>query len=144
MKQILNILWIIPQKRRLLLSTNPCVFSFHCLSSHEWSPLHLLHLHTFHWGFVFRVPWHLLVILQVHSYRLHSMSGVTTSSLSLAWSHRNWVILDYEEANGLTIRPWAPFLLSSYQLLTNIHKELESYQTIWPQGWSLRNWLEER
>ena len=39
------------------------------------------------------------------------MSGVTTSSLSLAWSLRNWVILDYEEANGLTIRPWAPFLL---------------------------------
>ena len=38
------------------------------------------------------------------------MSGVTTSSLSLAWSLRNWVILDYEEANGLTIRPWAPFL----------------------------------
>ena len=40
------------------------------------------------------------------------MSGVTTSSLSLAGSLRNWVILDYEEANGLTIRPWAPFLLS--------------------------------
>ena len=40
------------------------------------------------------------------------MSGVTTSSLSLAWSLRNWVILDYEEPNGLTVRPWAPFLLS--------------------------------
>ena len=39
------------------------------------------------------------------------MSGVTTSSLSLAWSLRNWVILDYEEPNGLTVRPWAPFLL---------------------------------
>ena len=25
---------------------------------------------------------------------------------------RNWVILDYEEPNGLTVRPWAPFLLS--------------------------------
>ena len=45
------------------------------------------------------------------------MSGVTTSSLSLAWSHRNWVILDYEEANGLTIRPWAPFLLSLFLFL---------------------------
>ena len=39
------------------------------------------------------------------------MSGVSTSSLSLAWSLRNWVILDYEEPNGLTVRPWAPFLL---------------------------------
>jgi len=39
------------------------------------------------------------------------MSGVTTSSLSLAWSLRNWLILDYEEANGQTVRPWAPFLL---------------------------------
>ena len=39
------------------------------------------------------------------------MSGVTTSSLSLAWSLRNWVILDYEEANGQMKRPWAPFLL---------------------------------
>ena len=38
------------------------------------------------------------------------MSGVTTSSLSLAWSLRNWLILDYEEANGQTVRPWAPFL----------------------------------
>ena len=38
------------------------------------------------------------------------MSGVTTSSVSLAWSLRNWVILDYQEANGLTIRPWATFL----------------------------------
>jgi len=28
------------------------------------------------------------------------MSGVMTSSLSLAWSLRKWVILDYEEANG--------------------------------------------
>ncbi len=36
------------------------------------------------------------------------MSGVMTSSLSLPSSLRNWVILDYEEANGLTIRPWAP------------------------------------
>lgn len=36
------------------------------------------------------------------------MSGVRTSSLSLPSSLRNWVILDYEEANGLTIRPWAP------------------------------------
>ena len=27
------------------------------------------------------------------------MSGVTTSSVSLAWSLRNWVILDYQEAN---------------------------------------------
>ena len=43
------------------------------------------------------------------------MSGVTTSSLSLAWTLRNWVILDYEEANGLTVRPWAPFL--SFQSL---------------------------
>ena len=42
------------------------------------------------------------------------MSGVTTSSLSIAWSLRNWVMLDYEEDNGLTIRPWAPFLLSFY------------------------------
>ena len=25
---------------------------------------------------------------------------------------RNWVILDYEEANGPTIRPWAPFNLT--------------------------------
>ena len=24
--------------------------------------------------------------------------------------NRNWVILDYEEPNGLTVRPWAPFL----------------------------------
>ena len=40
------------------------------------------------------------------------MSGVTTSSLSLAWSLRNWVILDYEVKNGLTVRPWAPFLSS--------------------------------
>ena len=40
------------------------------------------------------------------------MSGVTTSSLSLASSLRNWVILDYEEANSLTVRPRAPFLLS--------------------------------
>ena len=40
------------------------------------------------------------------------MSGVTTSSLSLAWSLRNWVILDYEEPFGLTVRPWAPFLLT--------------------------------
>ena len=38
------------------------------------------------------------------------MSGVTTSSLSVAWSLRNGVILDYEEANGLTIRPRASFL----------------------------------
>ena len=45
------------------------------------------------------------------------MSGVTTSSLSLAWSLRNWVILDYEEANGLTIRPWAPFPLLQFSLL---------------------------
>jgi len=45
------------------------------------------------------------------------MSGLTTSSLSLAWSLRNWVILGYEEANGLTIRPWAPFLLSFYLFL---------------------------
>ena len=45
------------------------------------------------------------------------MSGVRTSSLSLPSSLRNWVILDYEEANGLTIRPWAPVfshILSSY------------------------------
>ena len=41
------------------------------------------------------------------------MSGVTTSSLSIAWSLRNWVMLDYEEDNGLTIRPWAPFLFLS-------------------------------
>ena len=40
------------------------------------------------------------------------MSGVTTSSLSLATSLRNWVILDYEEPNGQMKRPWAPFLLS--------------------------------
>ena len=46
------------------------------------------------------------------------MSGVTTSSLSLAWSLRNWLILDYEEANGQTVRPWAPFLLLTFgQLL---------------------------
>ena len=42
------------------------------------------------------------------------MSGVTTSSLSLAWSLRNWVILDYEEPNGQMKRPWAPFLLFSF------------------------------
>ena len=40
------------------------------------------------------------------------MSDVTTSSLSLSWSLRNWVILDYEEANGQMKRPWAPFFLS--------------------------------
>ena len=40
------------------------------------------------------------------------MSGITTSLLSLAWSLWNWLILDYEEANGQTVRPWAPFLLS--------------------------------
>ena len=45
------------------------------------------------------------------------MSGVTTFSLSLACSLRNWVILDYEEANGLTIRPWAPFLLYLFSFL---------------------------
>ena len=45
------------------------------------------------------------------------MSGVTTSSLSLAWSLRNWVILDYEEPNGLTVRPWAPFLSLSRRCL---------------------------
>jgi len=39
------------------------------------------------------------------------MSGITTSLLSLAWSLWNWLILDYEEANGQTVRPWAPFLL---------------------------------
>jgi len=44
------------------------------------------------------------------------VSGVTTSSLSLACSLRNWVILDYEEANGLTIRPWAPFLLGRWRI----------------------------
>ena len=55
------------------------------------------------------------------------MSGVTTSSLSLAWSLRNWVILDYEEANGLTIRPWAPFLLS-LPLGAQVHAQ---------QGWVL-------
>ena len=43
-----------------------------------------------------------------------SVSGVTTFSLSLACSLWNWVILDYEEANGLTIRPWAPFLLGRW------------------------------
>ena len=45
------------------------------------------------------------------------MSGVTTSSLSLAWSLRNWLILDYEEANGQTVRPWAPFLFFTPSLM---------------------------
>jgi len=40
------------------------------------------------------------------------MSGNTISYLSLAWSLRNWVILDYEEPNGLMVRPWAPFFFS--------------------------------
>ena len=31
--------------------------------------------------------------------------GLTISSLSLAWSSRNRVIFDYEEQNGLTVRP---------------------------------------
>ena len=43
------------------------------------------------------------------------MSGVTTSSLSLTWSLINWVFLDYEEPNGLTVRPWAPFPLPRIQ-----------------------------
>ena len=42
------------------------------------------------------------------------MSGVTTSSLSLARSLRNWVILDYEEVVSLTISPWAPFFSLSF------------------------------
>ena len=50
------------------------------------------------------------------------MSGVTTSSLSLAWSLRNWVILDYEEPNGLTVRPWAPFFL--FFFLSSINRPL--------------------
>ena len=45
------------------------------------------------------------------------MSGVTTSSLSLAWSLRNWVILDYEEVVSLTISPWAPFFSLSFLLM---------------------------
>ena len=36
--------------------------------------------------------------------------------IGLDKSLRNWVILDYEEPNGLTVRPWAPFLLSSLVL----------------------------
>ena len=52
------------------------------------------------------------------------MSGVTTSSLSIAWSLRNWVMLDYEEDNGLTIRPWAPFLLSSTCLPSAVTESL--------------------
>ena len=31
------------------------------------------------------------------------MSGVTTSSLSLAWSLRTWVILDYQESFGFNL-----------------------------------------
>ena len=46
-----------------------------------------------------------------------NMSGVTTSSLSLAWSLRNWVILDYEEVVSLTISPWAPFFSLSFLLM---------------------------
>ena len=58
------------------------------------------------------------------------MSGVTTSSLSLAWSLRNWVILDYEEANGLTIRPWAPFLLSFILLFFYVYVYSRNYHQI--------------
>jgi len=49
------------------------------------------------------------------------MSGVRTSSLSLPSSLRNWVILDYEEANGLTIRPWAPVFSCQLFSLLIIH-----------------------
>ena len=52
------------------------------------------------------------------------MSGVTTSSVSLAWSLRNWVILDYQEANGLTIRPWATFLSFSFNNFLILYKIL--------------------
>ena len=54
------------------------------------------------------------------------MSGVTTSSLSLAWSLRNWVILDYEEANGQMKRPWAPFLLSFHLPLEDLPRNKDS------------------
>ena len=69
------------------------------------------------------------------------MSGVRTSSLSLASSLRNWVILDYEEANGLTIRPWAPFpslfpLLSPSSLRCSRGQEMEcnDWGRTWPWG----------
>ncbi len=45
------------------------------------------------------------------------MIGATTSSLSLVWSLWNWIILDYEEPNGLTVRPRAPFHLSASNTL---------------------------
>lgn len=41
------------------------------------------------------------------------MSGATASSLSLAWSLEHGIALDHGEAIDLTVRPWAPFLLSS-------------------------------
>ena len=77
------------------------------------------------------------------------MSGVTTSSLSLAWSLRNWVILDYEEANGLTIRPWAPFLLGRWltssktqDLRTHLPQVSTKIKTLWPgpEGEILKVW----
>ena len=68
------------------------------------------------------------------------MSGVTTSSLSLAWTLRNWVILDYEEANGLTVRPWAPFL--SFQSLERRNSLLNawSWRTSLARGHSFSHW----
>ena len=39
------------------------------------------------------------------------MNGVTTSSLSLAWSLWNWVILEYVEPYYPTVRPCAPLFL---------------------------------
>ena len=50
------------------------------------------------------------------------MSGVTTSSLSLAWTLRNWVILDYEEANGLTVRPWEQRVVSNDDVVTAVSR----------------------
>ena len=60
------------------------------------------------------------------------MSGVTTSSLSLAWSLRNWLILDYEEANGQTVRPWAPFLLLCLAVILASKEKISNGQMLWP------------
>ena len=57
-----------------------------------------------------------------------------------AWTLRNWVILDYEEANGLTVRPWAPFL--SFQSLERRNSLLNawSWRTSLARGHSFSHW----
>ena len=50
---------------------------------------------------------------------------VVTSSLSLAWSLWNWVILEYEEPYYPTVRPCAPSFLRRYfdDAKTRFHKD---------------------